>query len=201
MLDTIIASFIAIGCAVGVGMISIAIGCILSPIWTLEKMKGLSYVERNIENSDDITKFSRTIEGKYFIEFRAYGGYEYEARQYRRNFPYSFAIEDMISKYTGDNIFPFMLAFMIDAGGVINKHPIEYGGRPDLDNDIVRSGYRLAPKRTVSVRVFLNFEPNLPIRESPISLFEKRSLWILIYNFAKGIGPFIMAVIRAIHWF
>lgn len=95
-------------------MISIAIGCILSLIWTLEKMKGLSYVERNIENSDDITKFSRTIEGKYFIEFRAYGGYEYEARQYRRNFPYRFAIEDMISKYTGDNIFPFMLAFMID---------------------------------------------------------------------------------------
>ena len=108
----------------------------------------------------------------------------------------------MISEYTGDKPIPFMLAFMIDNDGVVRKHPIEYDGQIDTDNDLVRTGYRLSPKNTVSAKIFLNFQPNLPIRESPVALFERKTIWVIIYNFVKGIGPFIMAIIRLFpSWF
>lgn len=202
LLDNIIASAIAVGCAIGVGIASIVIACFLCPRWTMEKVRRLWYIERSMEDIEDIIGFSRTVAGNWFLEFRAHGGYKYEARQYPRNFPHAFDIEDMISEYTGDKPIPFMLAFMIDNNGVARKHPIEFAGRRDSDSNIVRTGYRLSPRNTISAKIFLNFEPNLPIRESPVALFERKTVWAIVYNFVRGIGPFIMAIIRLFpSWF
>lgn len=49
MPDTVVASAIAIGCAVGVGMLSIAIACILNPIWMVRAVFLFFFPHKPIE--------------------------------------------------------------------------------------------------------------------------------------------------------
>ena len=158
----------------------------------LQKMKRMLSIERSI----DSIKFSHTVEGKPFFEFRAQENCEYEARLYRKNFPRVFNVEDMISKYTGYKPTAMMLAFMIEEFNSVNKHPIEYAGRPDLVNDIIRTQYRSAPQHTRSAKIFLNFQPNYPLQECPVLLFERKPVWVLLRNGFSSSAKWIVRLVR-----